>query len=123
MTAAPDKLKVRDEMRGVLLDRRRQLLRQVAQVETDLQWLETDVESEQLEAGQEQALAGLLERLDEHDRAEIAAIEQALARIESGEYGTCTACGAPIPLARQRAMPSADCCHACADMREALRRT
>jgi DnaK suppressor protein len=120
--AAPYHIKELDEMRGRLLERRGDLLRQVARLENDLQWLENDVEPEQLEAAQDRALAALLERLDEHDRAEVVAIDSALRRIERGAYGSCHACGGRIPIARLRAMPTADCCHDCADMREALRR-
>ena len=104
--------------RAALLERRRQLINQVARVEDDLRWFESNVEPEQLEEGQEQALAGVLERLEEHDRAEIGAIDGALARIARGEYGVCRACGNAIPPARQRALPTADLCLPCAERRE-----
>jgi DnaK suppressor protein len=37
----------------------------------------------------------------------------ALARLEAGEYGTCTDCGDPIPPARLQAQPFAVRCVAC----------
>lgn len=123
MPARPHDITQRlEEFRSALLAQRRRLFAQVVQLEDDLRWLDEDVEPEVVEEGQEQTIARLLERLDERGRAEIAAIDRALTRIERGEYGVCRACGEPIPLARQRAVPTADTCLPCAKMREALER-
>lgn len=111
-----------DERKHDLLERRRRLLRQVARLEDDLRWLDSDVEPELVEAGQEEMLAQLATRLDEHDRDELAAIETALDRIERGEGDICRTCRRPIPEARLRAMPTADICVTCAADREDLRR-
>jgi DnaK suppressor protein len=45
--------------------------------------------------------------------AALADIEGALARIESGTYGTCASCGELIPRQRLEAMPAARVCVAC----------
>jgi DnaK suppressor protein len=50
------------------------------------------------------------EGLEEDAREQLRQIESALARIESGEYGTCTVCGKEIPVERLEAMPSATLC-------------
>lgn len=42
----------------------------------------------------------------------------ALARLESGDYGTCTDCGQAIPPARLQAQPFAVRCVACQERRE-----
>lgn len=110
-------------MLPLLLAQRRRLLSQVTQVERDLRWFDANVEPELLEEGQEQSLAAVLDRLDTHDRAEIDAIDHALARISSGEYDRCAACGEAIPPARQDAMPFAVHCRPCAESREALERS
>jgi DnaK suppressor protein len=107
-----------DWARADLTARRRQLVAQVVRVEDDLRWFESNVEPEQLEEGQEQALSAVLARLDEHDRAEIEDIDRALARIDSGEYGVCRNCRAAIPAPRQRALPATDLCRRCAERRE-----
>jgi DnaK suppressor protein len=49
----------------------------------------------------------------EHNEAEWNAVRAALARIELGEYGLCTGCGAEIPEARLRAAPEAALCVDC----------
>ena len=109
-----------EEIRAALVAQRRHLFTQVARVEDDLRWLDRSVESELNEEGQEQAIARMLEQLDERDRVEIAAIDRALARIDRGTYGVCRTCGDAIPVARQLAMPAADTCLPCAQMREEL---
>lgn len=111
------------ERKDDLLERRRRLLRQVARLEDDLRWLETDVEPELVEAGQDEMLARLAARLDDHDRSELAAIDAALDRIERGEGSICRACRHRIPDARLRAVPTADTCVACATVREDLTRS
>ena len=50
------------------------------------------------------------EGLEEDARGQLRQIENALARIESGTYGTCEVCGKEIPVERLKAMPSANLC-------------
>jgi DnaK suppressor protein len=55
------------------------------------------------EQGENKVLAGQLrEQIDE--------IEHALAKIETGDYGTCEVCGNPIAAARLEAMPATRYC-------------
>ena len=44
----------------------------------------------------------------------LARTERALAKLDDGSYGTCDACGEPIPPARLRAMPDSVLCVTCA---------
>jgi len=107
-----------DDIRERLLERRATLFRTVAHVEDDLRWLDTNVEPEVEEEGQEENIARLLARLDDRGKAEIEAIDAALGRIATGDYGRCDACGEPIPSARLEAMPTALVCVPCAAARE-----
>jgi len=107
-----------ESIRQTLLDRRAALFRKVAQVEDDLRWLDTDVEAEVEEEGQEENIARLLARLDDRGKAEIEAIDATLARIAAGDYGHCNGCGKPIPSARLEAMPTAVTCVDCAALQE-----
>ncbi len=45
--------------------------------------------------------------------ARLAAVDEALARIDSGAYGICESCGKPIGEARLEALPDATLCVAC----------
>ena len=45
--------------------------------------------------------------------AGLARTERALVKLDEGTYGTCDACGAPIPPARLQAMPDSTLCLTC----------
>ena len=55
-----------------------------------------------------------LDSLDSQGRRELLAIESALRRIETGNYGECATCGEAIPEKRLRAYPTAAQCIDCA---------
>jgi len=107
-----------EELRQALLEQRRRVFERVTHVEEDLRWLDADVESEIEEEGQEKNIARLLSRLDERGKVEIEAIDRALGRIASGDYGRCEVCGRPIAPQRLRALPSATTCAPCASRTE-----
>lgn len=50
------------------------------------------------------------EGIEEDAKEQLREVESALARIESGEYGTCTVCGKPIPVERLEAVPWTTLC-------------
>jgi RNA polymerase-binding protein DksA len=50
------------------------------------------------------------EGLEEDARERLHQVEKALARIDSGEYGTCEVCGKEIPVERLEAVPWATLC-------------
>jgi DnaK suppressor protein len=61
-------------------------------------------------------------RLRDRDRRLISKVKEALARLESGTFGTCTACGKAISPARLRARPVTDLCIACKTEAERVER-
>jgi RNA polymerase-binding protein DksA len=56
----------------------------------------------------------VLEALDLEVGEELRQIDQALARIESGDYLYCSSCGDEIPAARLEALPTTRLCVDCA---------
>jgi len=66
-----------------------------------------------LESGRNFALL-----MRERDRQTLTSIREALARIESGEYGICEECGEDIASARLTAQPMATLCVHCQSLRE-----
>lgn len=58
--------------------------------------------------------------LEENVRDMLAQVDRALAKIDSGEYGTCGGCGKPIAKERLKAMPMADLCIDCKEAEESL---
>lgn len=114
-----------DDIRKKLFTQRRSLFRQAAQTEEELLWLETDVESEVQERGQGERMVQLLDRLDERMKTEIEAIDRAIVRIDTGQYGRCEQCGQDIPQSRLEALPMTVMCMPCAqagESRAALRK-
>ena len=53
------------------------------------------------------------ETLEENAEQILTEIDDALARIEAGTFGTCVTCGEPIPLERLEAIPYATQCIDC----------
>jgi len=51
--------------------------------------------------------------LNEHETAELSALDAALERLSAGTYGHCTDCDATIPAARLSVSPEAARCIAC----------
>jgi len=109
----------REDIRKKLLVQRRELFRQAAQTEEELLWLESDIESEAEERGQEETMVRLLDRLDGRAKAEIEVIDRALFKLGSGQYGRCEQCRKAIPQSRLEALPAAAMCMACAQAEEA----
>jgi DnaK suppressor protein len=56
--------------------------------------------------------------INEHETAELAAIDEALARLSAGTYGHCIDCDAAIPEARLNAAPEAARCIGCQEKTE-----
>jgi DnaK suppressor protein len=87
-----------------------QLARHLANIKTDQaaaldpndDGVKDSVDMSVMDVSRETAL-----RLGERESADVAAIDQALMRIDEGSYGTCARCGKDIPLARLEAMPTA----------------
>ncbi len=55
-----------------------------------------------------------VESLYKHIQEELASVDQALARIDSGTYGTCSVCASTIEAARLETLPTTALCVVCA---------
>jgi len=60
--------------------------------------------------------------LDDEATGELNQVNEALARLDAGEYGFCNSCGNPIGEARLEAMPFASLCIDCAEGAEEMDR-
>lgn len=84
-----------------------ELTANIARIETALQApLDADFSEQAAELENRDPLAGI----EEAHRIEINQIHAALSRIDAGTYGQCSVCGAEIPTARLKAMPTATTC-------------
>jgi DnaK suppressor protein len=58
--------------------------------------------------------------LNDREREKLRSIDEALLRIEEGDYGICEECGCDIPLGRLKVMPFAHYCVKCKEDIEKL---
>lgn len=114
----------REQLRGVLEQRKAQLLTELGEVQRDtLAAAAGRSGAEPLDDRKEQAdrMASDTVRDAEaaRDHDELVAVRAALARLADGSYGECTDCGQPVGVARLLAQPSAARCIACQSQAEA----
>ncbi len=104
-----------EEIRRQLVAQREDLQRRLDGVKRDLgQLLDRDSSEQAVELDNR----GVLEALKAESMIEIAAVENALRRIEDKTYGICTGCGTAIPVGRLKARPHARLCVSCKEQRE-----
>ncbi len=78
--------------------------------------LEPEIEFE--EASQKESLGDVMASLDEQEEKEVEAINNALARVETGDYPVCQSCGKRISARRLEAIPWTAYCTRCAKQQE-----
>ena len=106
-----------DTLRQRLLARRNAIIGRVARTQ-DVPGEFDERLSEVEEEAQELNQMRLLAQLGDRGRAEIDAIDIAIARMDRGEYGSCEACEEPIEIARLEVLPTARLCTTCAEANE-----
>ena len=102
-----------EEVGQRLRDARRDLLRTLALTDGELSTLERHQAGPWAEDAATATVGVILSRLEGRQKHELDQIEDALARLASGAYGRCQACGVAISSARLWAMPTARHCVEC----------
>jgi len=99
-------------------DRKRQLLTRLADLEARLVGIEgefgTHTTQDWEDMATERESDEVLEELGQSGLQELAMVRAALARIEAGDFGTCTKCGAEISQERLDVLPYTPFCKECA---------
>lgn len=103
-----------DTIRRRLLARRDELARRASEAGADLRREHEPLSADFSEQAVQRENDDVLRGLGDAARGELASINRALARIETGEYLNCAACGGRIDPRRLEAVPYADRCAACA---------
>lgn len=89
----------------------------IASIEDELRHeIDDDFAEQAVDRADDEPLEGVERTL----RDEARDIEHALARLASGEYGRCAACGEAIGSARLEALPTTSLCIDCAQQRRPL---
>lgn len=110
----PDDL---DALRQRLLSIRQSLMERIAQQRGGALG-RVEAATEQLGQSEDEHAQNITERdlafaIDEHESAELNAVQAALVRVREGTYGGCIDCGQAISLARLQASPEAERCMSC----------
>jgi len=93
--------------KGILMERKRELLKQVVNQDEDIDEIRSDVAADPLDAAGNSSSLELMTTLGNHERNELADIDHALQKIERRTYGFCEESGEPIHPARLEAIPTA----------------
>jgi len=105
-----------DKLRQELLDERATLLDQVEDLDAEADvnnWREGGFDDDPADAGSASFERETAQSLSNHARRLLAQIDEALRRMDAGNYGTCERCGNAIEAARLEALPYATLCMDC----------
>lgn len=105
------------KLKSLLLNRRREMLEQVAHLEFERDELGQHF-IESIDSAQKENLAQLIQKLDERGKEEIGEIELALTKMSTGRYGICELCNKSIPIKRLKVLPAIRLCRNCAQKYE-----
>ncbi|MFA6052416.1 MAG: TraR/DksA family transcriptional regulator [Methylobacter sp.] len=107
-------MKEYEEVRSNLIEMLEDLDDRLTRITNDVKHLEEpldkDFEEQAIQAENDEVLDGL----GNAARTERELVRQAIARIDSGEYGICQVCGEPIREERLKAVPYSSTCIKCA---------
>lgn len=104
-----------DEVRKSLLAKRAELVQRVGGTQATER---REVAEGQNDNAQLWEVSDIRDDLDNQGATELDQVNQALARLDAGEYGLCIDCGEPIAEARLKALPYATLCIQCAEEAE-----
>ena len=112
-----DKRKLKS-YRDSLLERREALFRQVTEAEMSSRERDLEATQDPADMAANAYTKELLISMSANDRRLLNLIDEALERVESGEYGLCVNCGEPVQEKRLDAVPWARYCLKCQDLQE-----
>jgi RNA polymerase-binding transcription factor DksA len=101
------------KLKSLLLNRRREMLEQVAHLEFERDELGQHF-IESIDSAQKENLVQLIHKLDERGKEEIEEIELALIKMKSNSYRKCELCGKSISIKRLKVLPATRLCRNCA---------
>ncbi len=112
-----DKRKMKS-YRDRLLERRESLFRQVTEAEMSSRERDLEATQDPADMAANAYTKELLISMSANDRKLLVLIDEALERVEKGEYGDCINCGEPVQEKRLDAVPWTRYCLKCQDMQE-----
>ena len=104
--------------RDRLLARRESLVSQVTEAEMSSRERDLEATQDPADMAANAYTKELLISMSANDRKLLQLIDEALVRVEGGEYGECVNCGEPVAEKRLDAVPWTRYCLKCQDMQE-----
>ncbi len=111
-----------ERFKKMLLEQRDQLVGNARRALSGDIHLDPDDFPDEMDAASSEINLAFTGRLRERERHLLAKVDQALEKIEDGEYGLCEMCGEEIGLKRLEARPVAELCIDCKAEQERLER-
>lgn len=108
-------MKTSEDYKKQLLELRTSLVTRMAAIHKDTHHTEEPVEKDFAEQVVQRENEDVLNALNEEARQTVNRINNALQRIESGDFGYCLGCGEAIAEERLNIVPFAEYCVKCAD--------
>ena len=112
-----DKRKVKS-YRDRLLERRESLFSQVTEAEMSSRERDLEATQDPADMAANAYTKELMISMSANDRKLLQLIDEALERVEGGEYGECVNCGEPVAEKRLDAVPWTRYCLKCQDLQE-----
>ncbi|HNS04748.1 MAG TPA: TraR/DksA family transcriptional regulator [Candidatus Saccharicenans sp.] len=113
----PEKLKLskkeREEFRKLLLERKNSIIRKLSQFYHESKEIETDTALDVADKAETSYTKEFLLGLTDSEREQLQLIDQALDRLEKGEYGLCQVCHREIGKKRLQIIPWTPYCIDC----------
>ena len=104
-----------DKFKQQLLDLREEYNRKIGEIDSDVHHKNEPVEKDFAEQATQRENDDVLNALSQDAKQIVSQINSALHRIETGDYGFCTECGAEISEERLKIVPYAALCIKCAE--------
>lgn len=101
------------KIRQILQEEHRRLTRRLGGIQSDDSGSDAANVGDIVDAATQQEARAVLQGLQQTERDQLAQVEAALERIDSGTYGHCTRCNEMIEAARLDAIPQVETCIAC----------
>lgn len=113
----------RDKFRNKLLQMRKEILREIQDEVKEGREGEAGEGRDTYDIASDERDREINLLLGDRDRKKLKAVDEALGRLDSGEYGECEECGGEIAAGRLDAMPFSRLCVTCQDEFEQAQRT
>jgi DnaK suppressor protein len=109
-----------ERCRAILLTQRESILENATRVRKGELELDQDDLPDEMDMALAESSLSFAGRIRERESKLLSKIEEALERIDQGDYGECTSCGEEIGVKRLLARPVARLCIACKDEQERI---